>query len=228
MQCRLSTAANSASREAEQTHNETKTPRQRGTEAWRGVPEQAGDAGKEEGSLMKTKPDKPETPAPGGPAAFPRYDDAAPSAAAAAAGGGWPESRVEGTRLQGQSSERSASPPADAPDRLWDGRVERRGMDAGHKKQVQGQSTPWQVLSQCPIGGKKGHFRHWMVLRLFWSCEPPAQATDRAKVAWGPVSLAQGSGDAGLSCGWAVARNVDTLFPKSALPRKGWKQLPRH
>ena len=174
---------------------------------------------------MKTKPDKPETPAPGGPAAFPSYDDAAASAAARGEAGrsqGWRGHAYRASPL------RAASPPADAPGRLWDGRVKRRGMDASHKEQVQGQSTPWQVLSQCPIGGKKGHFRHRIVLRLFWSCEPPAQATDRAKVGWGPVSLAQGSGDAGLSCGWAVARNGDTLFPKSALPRKGWKQLPRH
>ena len=78
-----------------------------------------------------------------------------------------------------------------------------------------------QRSASAPLGGTGAG------LRLFWSCEPQAQARDGAGVGWGQVRLQRGREEVGLSCDWAVVRRRGTLSPKPT-SKKGWKQLPRH
>ena len=129
--------------------------------------EHLGGACQKEGIPWKTKPDKPETPAPGGLTASPSYSDR---------WGNWSKPRVKGTRLQGQPSERDA---------LTIGRVhahlltppEDLGVEA---REGEGWTSPRRGRPGRPAGtplGLGGGIRHpaWLSSP---GLRPPAQARE--------------------------------------------------
>lgn len=144
------------------------TNRDQSRQRWsRSAQGRLGGARRKEGIPRKTKPDKPETPAPGGLTASPSYS---------ARWGNWSKPRVKGTRLQGQPSERDAlaigrvhahllTPPEDLGVEAWEGegwtspQRGRLGRPAG---------TP------LGLGGGIGHLAWLSSTEL----RPPAQARE--------------------------------------------------